>query len=356
MVMGVMNEGSVLRGERRGRVVHRRRRIQLFWTCTLSALAWTLLPRLALAQSAGCDTTDPNDCDADGTPNLQDACPAPQATNLDASIRHGFRDVACYARVVNSLAATSRCIPVAVRPFDPTDGPTHIHCPLAAALPNARGDCTDNPRMRFDCASDIVGCTLLVSCSGVQGLSQDDNSRRGAEYLRRWKVTDASGNVLSQGCAKQPSLGGPAYAMNVIDVKAGAGTVITYEDNLGGEYVEKERVTSQQLPTSDAYRCSNQDTYQDSRPWFDMLDTVQVADADPPATIQDVQLVNPGNDPKYGTVEEGFRLQLAIRHAGVLHLNFPDLAALDAGADGGTQAGADSGTKLDNTYPAMTIQ
>lgn len=94
------------------------------WLCTVAALLCALSARVALAQ---CKTGDPNDCNGDGTANLQDPCPASVGSVADTSIRHGFRDVACYTRVVTPLAAGSGCIPVAVRPFegdvpvDPTD-------------------------------------------------------------------------------------------------------------------------------------------------------------------------------------------------------------------------------------------
>ncbi len=196
----------------------------------------------------------------------------------------------------------------------------------------------------------LGACLLAAACSGPNWNSGENNE--GAEYLRRWKVTDASSKVLSEGCTKQAD---PRFPENVIQVQTAAGAIITYQDNLGAEYVHKKR-TDQQLPTSDAYWCSNQDTYQDDPPWLTRLDAVQVADADPPATIVDVQLIKPHQDPHYGTVAEGLRLQLKVLHPGVLHLGFLGAADLDAGADAGADAGPDGGTQLYNVYPAMTIQ
>ncbi len=199
----------------------------------------------------------------------------------------------------------------------------------------------------------LGGSVLIAACSGLNGLSGDQNNE-GAEYLRRWKVTDAAGKVLSQGCTKQADPGS-RYCANVISVHAATGTMLTYDDNLGGEFVHKKRA-NRQLPTSDTYWCSNQDTYQDDSPWLTKLDAVQVADADPAATIIDVQLIKPHQDPQYGTVAEGFRLQLKVLHPGLLHLGFLGPADLDAGADAAADAGADGGTQLYNVYPAMTIQ
>ena len=69
------------------------------------------LPSTALAQ---CVT--PTDCDGDGTLNGTDSCPASLAgESPDASLRHGFRDVACYRRLL-----PTDCEPVAVRPYDDT--------------------------------------------------------------------------------------------------------------------------------------------------------------------------------------------------------------------------------------------
>ncbi len=44
----------------------------------------------------------------------------------------------------------------------PPDVPTHIRCDLAAAAPDSQGSCSDNPRMRSDCASDVAGGLVEV--------------------------------------------------------------------------------------------------------------------------------------------------------------------------------------------------
>ncbi len=201
----------------------------------------------------------------------------------------------------------------------------------------------------------LGACLLAAACSGPNWTPGENNE--GAAYLRRWKVTDASGKVLSEGCTQQSSLG-PGYAKDVIHVHAVAGTVVSYQDNLGIEYVDKSR-QDQNLPTNDAYWCGNQDTVSVDVFSGSYFQDVQVADTDAPATLQNVELLNPHKDVQNDLVADGMRLQLKIVHPGVLHLGFLVPADADAGADAGVDsgdAGGDAGSQLEGVYPAMTIQ
>lgn len=197
-------------------------------------------------------------------------------------------------------------------------------------------------RNKTHCLATCVALAMLAAACNAQYSSDDRISD--AHYLRRWKVKDASGNVLSQGCTKQSSPG-PRYVMNVVDVSSAAGTLITYEDDLGGTFVEKSR-GNKQLPTTDKYWCNDQDlVHSDTFPGTG-FETARVADADPPATIESIGLINAHKDAGE-TWADGLRLRLRVQHPGVLHLGF---------SSANPDAGADAGTKLYNVYPAMTIK
>ncbi len=199
----------------------------------------------------------------------------------------------------------------------------------------------------------LGACLLAAACSGPNWNSGENN--QGTAHLRRWKVTDASGKVLSSGCTQQ-SAPGPAYCTNVITVQAATGSIVTYEDNLGMQDVDKSRGL---LEDTDAYWCSNKDMVSTHNFGTTGLEAVEVTDADPPATVQKIALVNPTKDSQNQTSAEGIRLQLKILHPGVLHLGFLVPADADAGGDAGVDsgdAGADAASQLEGVYPAMTIQ
>jgi len=86
------------------------------WLTLVVLLGAVFVSSGARAQSV-CDSQA--DCDADGVPNESDDCPAPMpGVSPDGSIRHGFRDPACYQRVFNSVSQLLPCDIVAVRPYD----------------------------------------------------------------------------------------------------------------------------------------------------------------------------------------------------------------------------------------------
>ncbi len=202
----------------------------------------------------------------------------------------------------------------------------------------------------------VVGAGVLVASCGPGEVER----YTGAEYVHRWKVTDASGATLSAGCMKSSdgSSSGQdwvpaqqsAFWAQQIQVKASPGSVITDEDNLGTESVQKSRVANR-LPTGDAYWCSDADNSGPISAPVVGLDTLHVVDADPPATIVSVTLTNPENDPQAGIVAYGFTLRLRVQHPGVLHLGF---SAPPTTTDAGTPS-TDAGPSPTYTYAAMTI-
>ena len=101
-----------------------------------------------------------------------------------------------------------------------------------------------------------------------------------------------------------------------------------------------------------AYWCSDQDTTSVGGGVYG-LGTLHVLDADPPATLQSFDLLNPTKDSFGDVVADGFKGRLLVRHPGVLHLGYSiQLTQIDAGTDGGT----DAGQTVEKTYAAMTIQ
>ncbi len=197
----------------------------------------------------------------------------------------------------------------------------------------------------------LGGSVLIAACSGLNGLS-GDQYYEDAQYLRRWKVVDASGSVLSEGCAQEPQSTTNSDDWGArIKVHASAGSIVTDQDNLGSQRVSKGK-SNKQFPTSDAYWCSDQDTTQVAGGVYGLA-TLHVVGTDPPATLQSVDLVNPRKDSYGDVLADEVKVRLQILHPGVLHLGYSiSLESSDAGADGS----ADAGQIVDKTYAAMTIE
>lgn len=203
---------------------------------------------------------------------------------------------------------------------------------------------------------------LLFVALAVCGcnVGQNDEYYNGTALLHRWKVTDANGAVLSQGCGRWDEPGGvqAAYPPDAtdywatrIEVKAAPGSTIIDEDNFGTAVVSKGR-SSAPLPDTDQYWCSSADVdtaNSGPAPTYALGNGVTEADTNPAAVIQSFTLLSPETD-EMGTSSLGFRMTLLVKHTGVVHLERPWLCGY-ANADAG-DAGCTPGTA---TYGALTI-
>lgn len=226
-----------------------------------------------------------------------------------------------------------------------------------------------------------VTSVALCGCSGLDFSGQDTPFSDVENLVHRWKVTDATGTVLSQGCGLWNRSDNTAYYLAQqdywaarIQVKAAPGATIVDQDNFGTQdVIRKHNDGTAPLPTTDAYWCSTSGSPDISTSEVGGLDQgVTVVGQDPPATIESFALIDP-HKAYGGTGASGFTIKLLVHHTGVVRLSIPawcppepgtldadtsDTGASDASASDGSASDADGSggfCSTPTTYGALTI-
>jgi len=162
-----------------------------------------------------------------------------------------------------------------------------------------------------------------VSTAAVAGCSMPKDRGRVEGTLFRWSVTsDPTGDAVTTGCSDFYS-----RYKGLIMFRGAAGQ--KFAEAQTWEHVAKESETpfTEQELTDPAWWCAEQDGVSTSRTPLTLVDELCVTtqDADPPATLDAVTLIEPVT-PVAG---HGRRIALTVRHLGPLVLNYVQSCAMD---------------------------